>query len=96
MNPYNTRPSALARATAALLHTVLAVFAALVMIGALLLGLAVAAGVVAWALLRGRRPGPVNLRWRAGPVPRDATTRQATGEVVDAVVVREIEPPSPR
>lgn len=91
MTPHNALPSPLARVVSALLRAGLAVLAALVMIGALVLGLAVAAGVVVWALLRGKRPVVVNLRPRAGSMPR-AGTRRPVDDVVD-VTVREIEPP---
>jgi len=72
--------------------------ATLLMIGALLLGLVLATGVVVWSLLRGRRPGPVNLRW--GRMPRAAGFgRQGgadmPGEVVD-VLVREVQGPPQR
>lgn len=82
--------SALTRVATAVLRAGLALFAMLLMIGALVLGIAVAAGVVVWALLRGRRPGPVNLRWGTGRMPRPGAHRPA-GEVVD-VASREIDP----
>jgi hypothetical protein len=66
----------------------------ILMLGALLLGLVLASGVVLWALLRGRRPGPVNLRWGYMPRPRGFGPR-AYGEVVD-VQAREVDGPSLR
>ena len=61
-------PSLWQRTVTALLRIALVLSATALMIGALLLGLVVASGIVLWALLRGRRPGPVNLRW--GGMPR--------------------------
>jgi len=82
------------RGTTSLLRIVLLVGATLLMIGALLLGLVLATGVVLWALLRGRRPGPVNLRW--GRMPRaGAFYRQSDADVVD-VQVREVQGPPQR
>ena len=60
-----------------------------------------ASGVLRWALLRGRRPEPVNLRWSTVPRP-PGFARRASGagvEVVD-VQVREVHevrdmPPAP-
>jgi hypothetical protein len=62
--------------------------------GMLLVGLAVATGLIAWALIRGRRlqsvrnawPRGMRPVWRSGETPRHAPT----GEVVDAQVVREV------
>ena len=84
--------SLLSRFVAAVLRTVLAFAALLFVIGAFMLGIVLATGIVLWALLRGRRPGPVNLRWRSGL--RRSSPRPA-GEVVD-VQVREVDPPAPR
>ncbi len=82
------------RGATALLRIVLLLGATLLMIGALLLGLVLATGVVLWALLRGRRPGPVNLRW--GRMPRaGAFYRQSSADVVD-VQVREVQGPPQR
>jgi hypothetical protein len=81
-------PSLLQRLWTAALGFFFIVGAMLLMLGALVLGIVIAAGVTLWALLRGRRPGPVNLRW--GPMPRPPGFRRApTGEVVD-VQVREV------
>lgn len=83
------------RSVTALLRIVLLLSATVVMIVALLLGLVLATGVVLWALLRGRRPGPVNLRWgrmpRAGGFGRQSDGDMA-GEVVD-VQAREVQGP---
>ncbi len=89
------------RLAAAVLRTVFVVGGMLLMLGALLLGLLLATGVVLWALLRGRRPGPVNLRWRtmarpagfgvwSGPAGRSEVVD------VDARVVAEADRPPPR
>ena len=87
------------RLLASVLRTVLLVGGMLLMLGALLLGLVLASGVVLWALLRGRRPAPVNLRWGMMPRPPGfgmRPARSAGGEVVDAKVVREAEAPPQR
>ena len=93
-----SKPSAMQRALGMLARTVLWIAALLLMFTALLLGLLLAGGVVLWALLRGRRPGPVNLRWGAMPRPRGFGQRPA-GEVVDVVdvkVVHDADGPTPR
>ncbi|MBN8492262.1 MAG: hypothetical protein J0M00_12650 [Burkholderiales bacterium] len=82
-------PSLLQRMLASIVRFVLVLGGMLLMAGALLLGMVVATGVVIWALLRGRRPGPVNLRWGTMPRPR-GFGRPAGGEVVD-VQVREVD-----
>lgn len=81
------------RVLSAVLRVVFVIGGMLLMLGALLLGLMLATGIVLWALLRGRRPGPVNLRWGTMPRPGFGTRhpRAATGEVVDATVVRDVE-----
>jgi len=77
------------RASSVVLRTTLALASIVLMIGAMLLGLVLAAGIVCWALLRGRRPGPVNLRW--GSTAMSRRPRQASaGEVVD-VQAREVD-----
>jgi hypothetical protein len=63
------------RAVSALLRIVLLVSAMLLMLGALLLGLLLTSGVVLWALLRGRRPGPVDIRWGACPARAASAVR---------------------
>ena len=87
-------PTSLQRALSALARPVLWIGAMLLMFSALLLGLLLAGGVVLWALLRGRRPGPANLRWGYMPRPRGFGQRPA-GEVVD-VQAREVEGPTLR
>ena len=82
-------PSLLQRMLASIVRFVLVLGGMLLMAGALLLGMVVATGVVIWALLRGRRPGPVNLRWGTMPRPRGFGP-PAGGEVVD-VQVREVD-----
>jgi len=89
-----SNPSLWQRGWSALLRIVLLLSATLLMIGALLLGLVLASGVVLWALLRGRRPGPVNLRWGRMPGAR-GFGRPPTGEVVD-VQAREVQDPTLR
>ena len=102
---YSQSPSTAAslpqRLAAAVLRTVFVVGGMLLMLGALMLGLVLATGVLLWALLRGRRPGPVNLRWRtmARPGGFGAWTGPSTrSEVVDvdARVVAETDRPPPR
>lgn len=84
---------AVSRAIALLLGLVLALSGFILMVGALLVGLALAAGLTLWALLRGRRPPPVQFRWRGGMArgtrAGQAAPPRAQGEVVD-VQVREI------
>ena len=87
-------PSLWQRTLSALLRIVLLISATVLMIGAMLIGLVLASGVVLWALLRGRRPGPVNLRW--GRMPRaGGFGQQPRGEVVD-VQAREVDGPTLR
>ena len=84
-----TAPSSLQRLGASVLRVFFVLGAMLLMLGALVLGIVAATGIVLWALLRGRRPGPVNLRW--GPMPRPpGFRRQPPGEVVD-VQAREVD-----
>jgi hypothetical protein len=94
MKEASSSPSLWQRGWSALLRSVLLVSATLLMIGALLLGLVVACGVVLWALLRGRRPEPINLRWGRMPGAR-GFGRPPSGEVVD-VQAREVQDPTPR
>jgi hypothetical protein len=88
-------PSRLQRLLAAVLRPLLVIFGMLLMLGALLLGLVLATGVVLWALLRGRRPGPVNLRWGHMSRPRGFGRAPPRGEVVD-VQAREVDGPTLR
>jgi hypothetical protein len=87
-------PSLWQRTVFAVIRTVLLVSATLLMLGALLFGVMLASGVVLWALLRGRRPGPVNIRWGRMPGAR-GFGRPAAGEVVD-VQAREVSDPKLR
>lgn len=75
----------------ALLGLVFAFFGIVLMIGALMLGLVVAAGALLWSLLRGRRPAPVRFEWRRATARawRPASGRPPSDEVVD-IEVREI------
>ena len=77
-----------------MLGSVLALIALLIVVSALMVGIVVACGSVLWALLRGRRPAPVNLRWGAVR-PVRASWRPPAGEVVD-VLAREVEQPPVR
>lgn len=86
-------PNPLQRAWSALLRFVFVIGGMLLMLGAMMLALMLAAGVVLWALLRGRRPDPVNLRWGTMPRPPGFGRRTDT-EVVD-VQVREVDGPNP-
>jgi hypothetical protein len=91
----SSAPSLLQRVLGPILRFVLVIGGMLLMAGALLLGMVVATGVVIWALLRGRRPGPVNLRWGTMPRPRGfgrPGTSETVGEVVD-VQAREVDSP---
>lgn len=90
----NSNPSVWQRSVSAVMRAVLLVSAALLMLGALVLGLLLGSGVVLWALLRGRRPGPVNIRWGRMPGAR-GFGRPPAGEVVD-VQAREVSDPTLR
>ena len=93
-SPASAPPSLPQRWLSTVLRTLLVIGGMLLMLGAVLLGLMLATAVVLWALLRGRRPGPVNLRWGGMPRPRGFAQRSA-GEVVD-VQAREVDsPPRP-
>ena len=88
-------PSLWQRTVSALPRVVLLISATALMIGAMLLGLVLASGVGLWALLRGRRPGPVNLRWGHMPRARGFAQGPPRGEVVD-VQAREVDGPTLR
>lgn len=93
--PATVAPSLLQRVLSAVLGFAIVIGGALLMLAALLLGLVVASGVVLWALLRGRRPEPVNLRWGQMPRPRGFGPRATDAREVVDVQVREVdEPPS--
>lgn len=99
LSPLARLGRAVARIGATLFGLVLALAGFLLMIGALLVGLAAAAGLFLWAALRGRPVPPVAFRWRRGGLhtaPRHGPGRAAPGdaEVVD-VQVREL-PDRPR
>jgi hypothetical protein len=83
------------RLLAAVLRPVLVIGGMLLMLVALLVGMVLATGVLVWALLRGRRPGPVNLHWGRMPRARGFGTAPGRGEVVD-VQAREVDGPSLR
>lgn len=87
LHPTSTPPSLLQRLLSSALSFALLLGGLLLTLTALLLGLLLAGGVLLWALLRGRRPGPVNLRWGRMPRPRGFPPRH-TGEVVDVVDVK--------
>ncbi len=95
-SPLHTRsPGLLARALGTVLRLLLLAVGAVVGLATLALGLLLASGLVAWALLRGRRP-VLNqaFRWR-GPRP-GAGGRVAPGEIVDAEVREVDEAPDAR
>jgi hypothetical protein len=74
---------------AAIVGFAVALFGALLMVGALLLGLVVGLGLVIFALLHGRRPQRVPFIWRKGEWPgrsRSVSTPAGAGEVVDIEV----------
>lgn len=95
LSPLSAPPGAspLTRAGLAVLRVLLAVFGLLLMLGAVVVGIFAAAGLVVWTLVRGRRPGPVNLRWRTAGMPGTAR-RQPPGEVVDIEAREVAEPPA--
>jgi hypothetical protein len=82
------RPGALQRVLQTVLRVGAGVVAFVLMLAALILGLALAAGVIVWALLRGRRPAPDVLRSTYRRTWRPRATHEA-GQVVD-VEVREV------
>ena len=91
---YPSPPSLPQRLFDALLRGALVIGGMLLVLGAMILGLMLAVGVMLWALLRGRRPGPVNLRWGSMPGAGRFGPRPG-GEVVD-VQVREVDGPPRR
>lgn len=94
MNPLDPHPSLWQRTVSSLLRLVLLAGATVLMIAALLMGLVLASGVVVWALLRGRRPPAVNLRWGRMPGAR-GFGRLVADEVID-VQAREVSGPKLR
>ena len=62
-----------------------ALFALMLMVGALLLGLVVAAAALLWSIVRGRRLGPMRFVWRQSMARarRSAAARPPSGDVVD-------------
>jgi hypothetical protein len=71
---------------AAIVGFAVALFGALLMVGALLLGLLLGLGLISFALLRGRRPQRVPFIWRKGEWPgrtRSVPTSAGAGEFVD-------------
>lgn len=81
----------------ALLGILFAIVGFVLMVGALLLGLLIAAGALIWALLRGRRPAPVRFEWKRATARawRPASGRPPSDEVVD-IEVREITDTAPK
>jgi hypothetical protein len=87
-------PRGLALTVSALLRAVLAVAGLVMLIGVMVFAITFAAVVIAWALVRGRRPQAMRFDWRGfgktTPFRRGASTRsESHGEVVD-VEVREV------
>lgn len=78
----------------ALLRAVAALFGLAFMLGVLLLGLVAGTLLVAWALLRGRRPALRFGGLRPGAMHRAARPRQAHADVIE-VEAREIDPRTP-
>lgn len=74
-----------------LLGIVLAIVGFVLMIGALLLGVVLAAGAALWSLLRGRRPAPVRFTWQQATARawRPGSGRPPSEEVVD-IEAREV------
>lgn len=91
-NPGTERtPFTLSGAFAAVLRVFMALAAAMLVVGALVFGLTIGLALMAYALLRGRRPQGLRFAWRRG---RPAHTPRTPGEVVD-VEVREVMPHEP-
>lgn len=80
----------------AVLGLFVAVFALVLMVGALLLGLVVAAAALLWSIVRGRRPGPMRFEWRKGMARarRSTAGRPPSDDVVD-IDVRVVTDDSP-
>lgn len=95
MNPplQPVSPGPLQRLLSAIVRFTLVIGGMLLMLGALMLALVLAAGVMLWALLRGRRPEPVSLHWSTLRRP-PGFGRHPGAEVVD-VQVREVDGPNP-
>lgn len=79
-----------------LLGVLFAIVGFVLVIGALLLGLVVAAAAAIWSLLRGRRPALVRFEWRRATARawRPASGRPPSDEVVD-IEAREITDAAP-
>ncbi|HWH72710.1 MAG TPA: hypothetical protein VNV16_00405 [Methylibium sp.] len=78
----------------ALLRAVVALFGLAFMLGVLLFGLAAGTLLIAWALLRGRRPALRFGGMRPGMMRRAAWPRPARADVIE-VEAREIDPRTP-
>lgn len=84
-------------AASAVLRVAFALAALLVMLAVMGFGLLLGTGLVAWALIRGRRPvmvkafGPAHTRWSEMRAAASRRQGAAQGEVVD-VEVRELAP----
>ncbi|GAA0764594.1 hypothetical protein LRH25_10045 [Ideonella azotifigens] len=86
----------LARVALAIRRVVLAL-AGLVFVAVLLLvGLTLGLVLLLWALLRGRRPSPMNLRWGRGArgMPGWATGRQPSANSAEVVDIQAREVPA--
>ena len=100
MNSRSEGPlAALGTALSAALRLVVALFGALLMLGALFIGLLVGLTLMLFALLRGRKPQGMKFVWRKGDWPgRPGSGRSggaaAQGEVID-IEARELPPQSP-
>ncbi len=100
MNSRSEGPlAALGAALSAAVRLVVAMFGALLMVGALFIGLLVGLTLMLFALLRGRKPQGMKFVWRKGDWPgRPGSGRAggspATGEVVD-IEARELPPRPP-
>lgn len=100
MNSRSEGPlAALGAALSAVVRLVVAMFGALLMVGALFIGLLVGLTLMLFALLRGRKPQGMKFVWRKGDWPgRPGSGRTggppATGEVVD-IEARELPPRPP-
>jgi hypothetical protein len=88
MNPQRGAPSAwsLAAIVGAIVRFAVALAGAVLMIGALFIGLLLGLSLLVFALLRGRRPQGVRFMWRKGEWPGRPHSGSASvghGEVVD-------------
>ena len=90
--PSPASPSLLQRLLAPVVRVVVVLGGLVLMVGAVLMGMVVAASGLIWALLRGRRPGTVDFRWGPAPHGRSGVGSVQEGEVID-IQAREVDGP---